>query len=67
MTLSPAAASWDPALGEYLLDWDDVRTAANPRVTALAFGRSAVMHACGVCGWDTTLAASAGGDLPPVA
>ena len=26
-TLSPAAARWDAALGEYILDWDDVRAA----------------------------------------
>ena len=29
-TLSPAAARWDGALGEYVLDWDDVRRAAGP-------------------------------------
>ena len=29
-TLSPAAARWDAALGEYVLDWDDVRAAADP-------------------------------------
>src|SRR5215472_2045048 len=29
-TMSPAAARWDGTLGEYVLDWDDVRTAADP-------------------------------------
>jgi hypothetical protein len=65
-SLSPAAARWDDALGEYVLDWDDVRTADNPRATALEFARSAFRHACLVCGWDDQLAASAAGDPPPL-
>jgi hypothetical protein len=66
MTLSPPAAHWDAALGEYILNWDDVRTADDPRATALEFARSAFRHACIVCGWDTGLAASAEGTPPPV-
>jgi hypothetical protein len=66
MTLSPAAARWDAALGEYVLDWDDVRTAADPHETALSFARSAFRNACVVCGWDPGLAASAEGNPPPV-
>ena len=66
LTLSPPAARWDSALGEYVLDWDDVRTAADPHATALEFARSAFRHACAVCGWDTGLAASAEGTPPPV-
>ena len=65
-TLSPAAARWDSALGEYLLDWDDVRVAADPHATALEFARSAFRHACTVCDWDAALAASAEGQPPPV-
>ena len=65
-TLSPAAAHLDSALGEYILDWDDVRSDPDPRAAALAFARSAFLHACTVCGWDTTLAASAEGKPPPV-
>jgi hypothetical protein len=65
-TLSPAAAHWDATLGEYILDWDDVRAAADPHATALEFARSAFRHACAVCGWDTGLAASAEGTPPPV-
>ena len=65
-TLSTAAARWDSALGEYILDWDDVRSDPDPRAAALAFARSAFLHACTVCGWDTTLAASAEGKPPPV-
>ncbi|HZO37332.1 MAG TPA: DUF5996 family protein [Solirubrobacteraceae bacterium] len=65
--LSPAAARWDAALGEYVLDWDDVRAAADPLAAALEFGHSAVRHACTVCDWDPSLAASVEGTPPPVA
>jgi hypothetical protein len=64
--LSPAGARWDETLGEYILDWDDVRAAADPRGAALQFARSAFRHACLVCGWDPELAASAEGRPPPV-
>ncbi len=66
MTLSPPAAHWDAALGEYILDWDDVRAAEDPYATALEFTRSAFRHACAVCGWDSLLAATADGTPPPV-
>jgi hypothetical protein len=65
-TLAPQAARWDDALGEYVLDWDDVRAAPNPHGYALEFARSAFQHACLVCGWDEKLAASAEGAPPPV-
>jgi hypothetical protein len=65
-TLSPPAARWDVALGEYILDWDDVCASPEPHADALAFARSAVRHACLVCGWDSSLAASAEGDAPPI-
>jgi hypothetical protein len=64
--LSPEAARWDDALGEYVLDWDDVRAAPDPHAYALEFARSAFRHACLVCGWDGELAASAEGTPPPV-
>jgi hypothetical protein len=66
-TLSPAAARWEPALGEFLLDWEDVCASPDPHATALDFARSAFRHACAVCGWDPALAASADGTPPPVA
>jgi hypothetical protein len=65
-TLSPATAHWEAALGEYVLDWEDVCRSTDPHATALDFGRSAVRHACGVCGWDPALAASVEGSPPPV-
>jgi hypothetical protein len=66
-TLSPAAARWEAALGEYILDWDDVRSGPNPHAIALEFARSAFRHACAVCEWDPALPASAEGNPPPVA
>jgi hypothetical protein len=65
-TLSPASGHWDVALGEYILDWDDVRTSPDPHGAALSFARSAVAHGCRVCGWSAPLAASMEGDPPPV-
>jgi len=65
-TLSPPAAHWDATLGEYVLDWDDVRVAPDPHHAGLDFGLTAIRHACTVCGWDPVLAASAEGVLPPV-
>jgi hypothetical protein len=65
-TLSPSAARWEPALGEYLLDAGDALATGDPRGAALEFARSAFQHACVVCGWDPALAASAEGHPPPV-
>jgi hypothetical protein len=65
-TLSPPAARWHAELGEFILDWDDVRAAPDPFEAALDFGRSAIRHACTVCRWDPGLAASAVGVTPPV-
>ncbi len=64
--LSPPSAHWNPALGEYVLDWDDVRAGPDPRAVAVEFARSAFRHACAVCAWDPALAASADGVPKPV-
>jgi hypothetical protein len=64
--LDPAAARWEDALGEFVLDWDDVRAAPDPHTYALEFARSAFRHACLTCDWDPALAASAEGAPPPV-
>jgi uncharacterized protein DUF5996 len=66
-TLSPTAAHWDVTLGEFILDWDDVRGVADPHQAALEFARSAVLHACAVCNWNSALSASIEGIPPPVA
>lgn len=63
---SPADARWEPALGEFVLDWDDVRSSSDPHASALEFARSAFRHSCAVCGWDPALPASAEGTPAPV-
>ena len=64
--LPPAAAHWDDRLGEYILDWDDVRTASDPQALVLEFARSVFGHSCKVCRWDPALPRSIEGNPPPV-
>jgi hypothetical protein len=61
-----ASSRWEGALGEYVFDWDDVRSSSDPHAAALQFARSALRHACTVCEWDPALLASAEGRPPPV-
>ena len=64
--VAPDAAAWNAELGEFVLDWDDVRSTADPHATALEFAQSAFQQACAVCAWDPALPASAAGTPPPV-
>ena len=64
--LSPAAARWDQTLGEYILNWDDVRAAPDPQAAAADFLRSAFHHAYRTSGWSAELGATAEGTPPPV-
>jgi hypothetical protein len=66
MKLDPAPARWEETLGEYVLDWDDVRSSPNPHAVGLEFARSAFRHACAACAWDPALPASVDGTPPPV-
>ncbi len=66
-TLAPPAARWEAAVGEFVLDWDDVCASPDPHGFALQFARSAFLHACAVCEWDPALAASTTGTPPPLA
>ena len=59
-------ARFEPALGEYILDWEDVRASSDPHGLALEFARSMFRYACQVYGWDAALAATAEGTPPPV-
>ena len=65
-TLTPEAARYDTALGEFILDWDDVIALDDPHEAALGFLRSAARHGCELCEWDAGLARSLEGDPPPV-
>jgi len=64
--LSPAAAHWDENIGEFILDWDDVRAADDPRAASLEFARSAFRHSCETCQWSPRLLASTEGSPPPI-
>ena len=64
--VSPDAARWDAQLGEYVLDWEDIRNDPDPHALGLEFARSAFRHACAVCEWDPDLAATAEGVPPPI-
>jgi hypothetical protein len=64
--LDPEAAHWDTDLGEFALDWEDIRMAEDPHSLALEFVHSAFAHACDVCAWDPVLAQSAEGEPPPI-
>jgi hypothetical protein len=64
--LDPGPAHWDDDVGEFILDWDDIRSEADPHALALEFAHSAFGHACDVCAWDPVLAGSAVGSPPPI-
>jgi len=64
--LAPEAAHWDGELGEFVLDWEDIRSHADPHALALEFARSAFGHASAVGEWDPALAASVEGNPPPI-
>ena len=64
--LSVAGGRWNAGLGEFTLDWEDVRTSQDPHAAAVEFARSVFLRACTICDWDAELAASADGTPPPV-
>jgi hypothetical protein len=61
-----APARWDSELGEYILDYDEAIATGDPHRAALEFSRSAIAHLCVAGSWDTTLAKSATGAVPPI-
>ncbi len=48
----PAAASWSDDIGEFLLPYDDVRTAASPAQDLLAFFMSTYRAGATLAGWN---------------
>jgi hypothetical protein len=50
--VAPAGASYDKQLGEFLLPYADVRDAADPDATLLAFLQSTYEAAANLAGWD---------------
>jgi hypothetical protein len=57
---------WEPALGEFVLDWDDLRDTGDPHGVAVDVLRALVRRSCSACGWDPALAATVDGVPPPV-
>ena len=66
VTLAPARGRFDPDLKEFVLDWDEVRAAADPHAEALRFARSVCRGASALAGWDGELARSLDGVPPPL-
>jgi len=50
--VAPEAARFDAALGEFMLDYEAVRTAAGPDATLMAFLESTYEAAADLGGWD---------------
>ena len=60
--IAPPAASFRPEAGEFILPYDAVRTAADPRNAVLDFCQSAYEAAAGSLGWDR---AALDAEFPP--
>ncbi|HYM49982.1 MAG TPA: DUF5996 family protein [Candidatus Limnocylindrales bacterium] len=54
-SLRPASAHWDPGVREFLLPYDDVRTAASPREAILEFCESVYAAGARLGHWDPRL------------
>jgi Family of unknown function (DUF5996) len=51
----PKAAVWNDVLGEFLLDYDDVRASEDPRSAVLEFANSTYEAGAELSGWDRAL------------
>jgi hypothetical protein len=56
--IAPTAARWDPAMGEFLLDYDVLRTWSDPDGDLLAFLLSSYEANASSAGWDAALLGS---------
>lgn len=53
--IRPAAARWDPVMGEFLLDYDPLRASPDPDSELLAFFESTYQAGAERAGWDPAL------------
>jgi hypothetical protein len=53
--ISPSRARWDASMGEFLLDYDDLRQSKNPDSDLLAFFDSTYKAGAACAGWDSNL------------
>ena len=56
--ISPAGARWEPAMGEFLLDYDELRQSKNPDGDLLSFFESTYQAGAERAGWDPHLVGS---------
>jgi hypothetical protein len=56
--ISPAGARWESAMGEFLLDYDDLRKSKQPDADLLAFFESTYKAGAEAAGWDPKLVGS---------
>jgi hypothetical protein len=54
-TVRPRAAAWNPKMGEFLLPYEAVRKAPDPRTALLEFIRSTYAAGAEAAGWDRPL------------
>jgi hypothetical protein len=53
--IRPATAGWNAEMGEFLLDYDQVRASPDPRASILEFAESSYAAGADLAGWDRTL------------
>ncbi|HEX3322513.1 MAG TPA: DUF5996 family protein [Terriglobales bacterium] len=56
--VSPASSRWDSTLGEFILDYDDLRKSRNPDEDLLSFFESTYQAGAERAGWDPSLVGS---------
>jgi hypothetical protein len=56
--IAPVAARWDAGMGEFLLDYDDLRQSDDPDGESLAFLESTYAAGAAAAGWDPALLGS---------
>ena len=56
--ISPARARWEPSMGEFLFDYDDLRNSKTPDEDLLSFFESTYKAGAKCAGWEPTLVGS---------
>ena len=64
-TVEPAGAIWSAVMGEWLLPYDAVRTAANPESALLSFLQTTYRAAADLASWDPALECDIGAPRRP--
>jgi hypothetical protein len=60
-TVRPAGAGWNSTLGEFIMMYDDVRTAASPHDALLEFLQTTYEAGARLAGWDRAALETEGG------